>query len=72
MGLPDQRHDPRPGPGELGVPDLDLGHQLRTESQQTCDLCAVGTIVRDPRTVRKPVRQQKQNIAMCHAGVTQL
>ncbi len=72
MGLPDQRHDLRPGPGKLGVSDFDLGHQLRTESQQTRDLRAVGTVIRGTRTVRKPVRQQKQNIAMCHAEVTQL
>jgi len=72
MGLTDQRHDLGPGPGELGVPDLDLGHQLRTESQQTRNLRAVGTVVRGAGTVGKPVGQQKENIAICHAEVTQL
>jgi len=72
MGLPDQRHDLGPGTRELGMPDVDPGHQLRTESQQTHDLCAVGTVVRGAGTVGKPVGQQKENIAICHAEVTQL
>ena len=72
MGFPDQRHDLGPRSGELGIPDVDLGDQLRTESQQTGDLRAVGTVVRSTGTVRKPGGQQEENVAICHAEVTQL
>ena len=72
MGFPDQRHDLGPRPWEPGIPDVDLGHQLRTESQQTGDLRAVRTVVRSTGTVRKPVGQQEENVAICHAEVTQL
>lgn len=70
IGLPDERDNLRSGPGKLGVSDFEMGHQLRTEPQESCDLRAVGTIVRGTRTVRKPVGQQEENVTIRHPGVT--